>query len=106
MSPGQYILGRFASRATVTENIPARAIDVYLRCAASLVVAVIPFDEVRVDLRRRAQCSEITGVPRTLKRAGEHTSGHKLSQAFAQGSGVVLAGRCQRQVCQPCVLAG
>src|SRR5947207_14846040 len=52
VGPGADLVRRLASRATVAEALPGGALSVDLSAGASLVLSVVPFDQILVDLGR------------------------------------------------------
>src|SRR2546428_8070043 len=49
VSPRSDLFGRLATRTAVAEQLPARALGVDFGAGATLVRAVVPFEEVRLD---------------------------------------------------------
>ena len=105
VGPGGDLLRRFTARTAVRENIPARPRLADVRRAQSLIVAIVPFREIRFNLRRRAQTSQLTGPPRALQRAGQHTRKLKQPQGRSGRARLLLAMRGQRNVGAAGVLA-
>src|SRR5262245_60249717 len=66
------LLGALAAGAAVGEDHPARRALLDLVRRQALVLAVVPFDEVGLDLRAGAEARQVAGDPRALQRAREH----------------------------------
>jgi hypothetical protein len=77
----------------------------YLRGAKPFIVAVVPFDEVRVHLRAIHQSGQLARAARALQGTCENIRKADLAQSFAQSLGVTLTRRRQRQVRKSRVLA-
>ena len=63
------LLRRLAARTAVAEELPVRALRVDLGRGAPLVVAVVPLDEVGVDVGAVAEARQLAGSARALQRA-------------------------------------
>ena len=61
-----------AVRAPVAKQEPARALAKDFAALAPLVVAVVPFEQIRIKLGGVAEPSECAGASRTLKGTGEN----------------------------------
>ena len=72
---------------------------------AALVFAVVPFDQIAIDFRRRAEAGQLAGARRALQRTGEHLGKRHSAQPLAKRAGVPFAALGQRQIGQPGVLA-
>ena len=88
--PGDYPIGsrrdllrRFAARAAIPEDQPARRLFMNFLEGQPLVVPVIPLDEVGLD-DRLADPGSLTRFARPLQRADEHQREHPTAQRRAQ----------------------
>src|SRR5262249_37107965 len=102
---GADLFRRFPPRAAVTEQVPARSRRTNLGGAEALVLAVIPFDQVAIDLGPGPEAGQLAGPGRTPQRTGEDRGERQPFQALAEAAGVALAALGQRQVGPPRMLA-
>src|SRR5262249_67279 len=63
---------RFAPRAAVAKEHPIRAFGANLGSALPLVLAIIPFDQITIDLGASAEAGQFTSSGGPAERAGEH----------------------------------
>src|SRR5262245_39797424 len=92
-------LGRgFAAGAAVAEEPPVGALCVDLGAGATLVAAVVPLDEVAIDLGRRPEARERAGARGALQGAGEDLAEGEALQAAADPPRVLLPALSQRQI--------
>src|SRR5262245_39890487 len=70
--PRTNLLRRLATRAPISEDQPARRRLLDLLGRQSLVVAVVPLDEVGVDDGSIGQARQLAGLSRPLHRAAEN----------------------------------
>src|SRR6516162_3604440 len=45
-----HLVGRFTSRTTVAEQLPGGTLGMNLGCAKTLILAVVPFEQVAIDV--------------------------------------------------------
>src|SRR4029077_2758975 len=69
-----------------------------LGTAATLIIAIVPFDQVPVDFSDSSKASQFTGAPGTLQRAGEHLGEGQSTQPIGEPARVAFATFCQRYV--------
>src|SRR5262245_25388374 len=69
--PRPDLLWRLAARASIRENQPARGDLVDLLRRQSLVLAIVPFDQVGVDDSLIAEARQLAGLSRPPHRAAE-----------------------------------
>src|SRR6185503_5450100 len=101
-----HLLRRLSARAAVAEELPVRALGPDLGAAPPLVRAVVPLDQVLVDLGRGAEPRQLAGAGGALQRAREHPGEGQAAQAVAEPARVTLSALGQREIGQPRVLAG
>src|SRR6267143_673002 len=106
VSPRGDLLWRFAARAAVAEQLPVRAFRTDLDRTATLVLAVVPLDEVVIDFSRRSKAGQFTCPTRALQWTGKHPRKRQFTQPLTKSSGIALATLGQRQIGDACVLAG
>src|SRR5262249_29709332 len=97
---------RLAARAAVAEQLPVGVLLADVGGTPPFILAVVPFDQFRIDHRRRAEAGQLAGPPGALPGAGEDAGGGQPRQPFAEPDGVALAAPGQRDVGQAGVLAG
>ena len=111
VEPGQEVTGtteyggrRFAARAAVVPELPARPLGAYLLGGYALVVAVIPLGQERIDDRRTeaGQPGGVTGAPQRARVDGRELL---LAQPPAERPRPLLTLREKGQVCPGCVFA-
>src|SRR5271156_6149485 len=88
--------GRFPTGATVAEQLPARTLGMDLRGAQTLVFAVIPFDQVMIDIGLIAEASQLAGPRRALRRTGKYPGETPHAERFPELAGVALAALGER----------
>ena len=101
---GSDLFWAFTARAAVAEQVPVRAFRADICTPASFVLAVIPLDQIGVDLRHRAIPCKFASVLRTLQRACKHPRETQPAQALAEPPGSLLAPFRQGKVSEPSVL--
>src|SRR4029077_7947311 len=57
--PNGHLIRRFTSRAAVAEQLPFRALSMDLGGAKPLVLAVVPFQEIAIDVRRVPEAGQL-----------------------------------------------
>ena len=72
--------------------------------AATLIIAIVPFDQIPVDFSDSSKASQLTGAPGTLQRAGKHLGKTQSAQPFLEPARIALATFCERQVSKSRVL--
>src|SRR6266571_2188565 len=97
--------GRFPAGAAVAEEVPARALRVDLGGAHALVVAVIPFEQVTIDLGRGSEAGQFAGPGRALQGAREHLGERVPLQPLPECLRVALAALGQGEIGEAGVLA-
>ena len=68
--PGGDLIRHFAIWAAVTKNAPARPNLANVPGKLTLIVAVSPLRQVRLDLRRGPEPGQLAGSPGALQRTG------------------------------------
>ncbi len=63
-----------------------------------LEAAVVPLDQVRIDLRDRPEAGQLAGPRGALQRAGEDAGEGESPQPLAELAGAFLTGLVQRDV--------
>src|SRR6202041_1890281 len=102
---GAGIRNVFTPGAAVAKKLPVGPLAANLGCCFSVVFAVIPFDQVRVDDRLCSESGQLAGPARTLKRTCEDMRKLQSGQTCAELARVALAAFGEGDIGQPGVLA-
>ena len=105
VGPGGNQCRHFATRTTVPKDIPARSSLSNIGGKQSLVISVVPFSQVGLDRSRRRESGQLTGSPRPLARAGQHSSKPIVAEPWSKFARLLLAAGGQRNVGAAGVLA-
>src|SRR5229473_125231 len=105
ISPRSNLGGRFTSGTAVAEQLPVRALGVDLRSASTLVFAVVPFEQVAINIGLGAEASQFACAGCTPQRTGKYPGETPSPELFPKLVGVALAAVGQRQIGQSGVLA-
>src|SRR5262245_51010985 len=97
---------RLAAGTAVAEELPVGALGVDLGRGPALVVAIVPLDEVAVELGRVREAGELAGARRALERARPYPGEAEPAQPLAEALRVALAALGERKVRAAGVLAG
>src|SRR5436309_3768822 len=103
--PRANLVRRFSSGAAIAKQLPIRALPVDVSGNATLILAIVPFEQVPVDFSRSSKASQLAGPGGTLQGAGQHLGESHSTQPFLQPAGIALATFGERQVGQARVLA-
>ena len=116
VGPGGDVLRRFAVRAAVAEQLPAGPLLQDVPGQLPLEAAVVPLDQVRIDLRDRPEAGQLARLRGTLQRAGEDARRRRTAAAARRAGGRAprrvrsAADRCGRCAgasrSRPCRRAG
>src|SRR5208282_869265 len=98
VGPRADLARRLSSGAAVTEQLPVRALHMDLSGAAALILAIVPLDQVGIDLGRTAKPGQLAGSPRALQGAGEDLGKSESAQPLTEGAGIAFAAFGQGQV--------
>src|SRR5437899_1070766 len=72
--------------------------------AIVIKIAVVPLDQVAIDVGYRTKPRQFTGSSRALQRTRQHFRENRSGQPFSKTSGVALAAFRQRQIGKSCML--
>jgi hypothetical protein len=61
IGPGRDLLRRFSAGTTIAEEFPSGAFREYVNGQTAFVLAVVPFDQIAIDLGGGSKASELTG---------------------------------------------
>src|SRR5262245_43827915 len=106
VGPHGDLVRRFTVGTAVAKQVSLRPLAMDVGAGPSFVAAVVPFEEIGIAFGARAEAGKLTGLGRTLQRAGEHLRECHALEPLGQPTGVLLATRGQRQIRQSRVLAG
>jgi hypothetical protein len=104
VSPHAHLVRRFTARATVAEQLPLRSRSKDLVCAETLVLTVVPFDQIAIDFGNCPEPGQLTCPYRALQWARKHLPEIQSSQSFSQCAGVLLAALRQWKIGKPRML--
>ena len=104
VSPRAHLVRRFTAWATVAEQLPLRPRSKDLVCAETLVLTVVPFDQIAIDFGYGPEPGQLTCPYRALQWARKHLPEIQSSQSFSQRAGVLLAALRQWKIGKPRML--
>jgi hypothetical protein len=76
-----------------------------VRGTATLIFAVVPFEQVPIDLSYRPKASELTSPGGALQWAGKHPNERQTAETLLKPARIVFPTVCERQIGKSCVLA-
>src|SRR5207237_3805176 len=97
---------RFTSGATVAEQVPVRALSVDLGRAETLILAVVPLQQIAINFGYCPEAGQLTGPCRAQQGARKHLREIRSDQSFPERAGVLLVVLRQRQIGKPRMLTG
>jgi hypothetical protein len=103
--PRRDIGGRFAAGTPVAKDIPLRTLGTNFGGAESFVSAIVPFEQIGIDLRAAEQPGKFTGSSRALQWTGPDFTVSYGTKPLADKTGIVLPDRSQGQIGEPGMLA-
>jgi hypothetical protein len=106
ISAGAYFGDRFAARATVSEELPARPLEADLASPPAFVRAVVPFSQVGNDLDAGFEASQLAGAAGTPERADQDAADGRPPEPIAEIGRVPLASIRKGQVGAARMLTG
>ena len=96
----------FAAGATVAEQLPPRTLRAYfLRCAA-LIVAIVPFHQIRIDYRDIAETGQFAGPASAQQGTDENSLEREVFEPIGEVSSHGFSVFSQRKIGQSSVLSG
>jgi len=104
VSPRAHLVRRFTAWATVAEQLPLRPRSKDLVCAETLVLTVVPFDQIAIDFGNCPEPGQLTCPRRALQWARKNLSEIQSSQSFSERAGVLLAALRQWKIGKPRML--
>jgi hypothetical protein len=105
VGPGPDLIRRFSSRAAVAEQLPVGAILENLDGTATLILAVVPFQQIAIDRGLGPEAGQLAGPGGALQGTGEDQSEPQPLQPLSETAGVTLTTIGQGQVGQSRMLA-
>src|SRR6185436_14821766 len=94
-----------ASRTAVAEKFPIGTFRTNLSRTASFVLAIVPFDQVFINVSDWFEAGQFTGPGRTLQGTGQHQGKRQSLEPFTKPSCGALATIGERKIGQPGMLA-
>src|SRR6266576_1868257 len=104
VSPRTHLVRRFTARATVAEQLPLRPRSKDLVRAETLVLTVVPFDQIAIDFGNCPEPRQLTCPCGALQWARKNLSEIQSSQSFSERAGVLLAALRQWKIGKPRML--
>jgi hypothetical protein len=101
---GADLLRRFASGAAIAEQVPVEAFRADFGTAATFIFAVVPLDQVRVDLGHGAKPRQFACPACALQWTGEHVCESQPLEMFAESPSCALAMFGEWEVDKPGML--
>src|SRR5882724_5599518 len=92
------------SGAAVPEQIPIRALLQDLDRAPAFILAIVPFDQIRIGFGLLAETSQLASPDGALQRAGEDLCKAQPAQPRPERPGIGFAALGQRQIGSPGML--
>jgi hypothetical protein len=72
ISPRAHLVGRFASGAPVSEQLPIRSFRMDFGRAATFILAVVPFEQIAIYIGCGAEAGQLTGPSCALQGTGKN----------------------------------
>src|SRR5439155_16685384 len=103
--PRANLFWRFPSGAAIPKQLLIRALPVNVSGKATLILAIVPFEQVPIDFSHSSKASQLAGPGGTLQRAGKYlcesySTNRSLSRR-ALRSPRSVSGRSVSPVCWP-----
>src|SRR5271169_1393213 len=98
VGPRANLARRLSSGTAVTEELPVRALCMDFSRSAAFILAIVPLDQVGIDLGRTAKPGQLAGSSRALQGTGEDSGKSQSAQPLAEGAGIAFAAFGQGQV--------
>jgi hypothetical protein len=99
------LIERFAAGETVAEYLPIGALGANVCSCEAFVIAVVPFDQVAINVSLRAESRQFARARGALEGAGPDACEFHALEALAQAAGVTFSASGQWQVGSPGVLS-
>src|SRR6266404_6728648 len=99
-----HLVRGLASGTAVAEQIPIRALLQDLDSAAAFILAIVPFDQIRIGFGLLADTSQLASPDGALQRAGEDLCKAQPAQPRPERPGIGFAALGQRQIGSPGML--
>ena len=80
------------------KQLPIGTFFVDVSSKATLILAIVPFEQVPVDFSYSSEAGQLAGPGGTLQRAGKHLGESHSAQPFLKPARIALATFCERQV--------
>jgi hypothetical protein len=98
VGPRPDLVRQLPSRAAVAEQLPVRALGTDVGAGETFVRAVVPFEQVRLDLSRGGEAGQLARPDRPLQGAREHPGERQALEPLSELARLDFALRGQRQV--------
>src|SRR5271157_3559279 len=100
-----YFPWRFPAGTAITEQLPIRSAGMDFRTAETFILAVVPFQQVRVYLRGGAKPCQFTSPSRALQGTAKHFVERQTFQTFPELRCISFAALGQRKIGPSSMLA-
>src|SRR5208283_1419843 len=91
--------------AAIAEQFPPGALGEDLSSAQTLVLTIVPFEQVAIDFGLGAKASQLACAARSLQWTGEYVGEGPSSELVTEAAGVALSALSQWQIGKPSMLA-
>src|SRR5207248_7303507 len=88
--PRANLFWQFPSGAAITKQLPIRVLPVNVSGKATLILAIVPFEQVPIDFSHSSKPSQLAGPGGTLQRAGKHLGESYSTQPFLKPACIAL----------------
>src|SRR5947207_3598888 len=95
---GTDLLWRFSVGATVAKQLPAGPLRTNLRRSKTFVIAVVPFDQIAIELCYCTESGQFTGPNGALQGTRENLGENKSRQPLPKSARIAFAAFRQRQI--------
>src|SRR5204863_13887 len=98
LGPVTDLLWRFPVGATVAKQLPAGPLRTNLRRSKTFVIAVVPFDQIAIELCYRAEARQFSGPNGALQRTGQNLGENQSGQPLSKSQRIAFTAFRQRQI--------
>src|ERR1700730_16671532 len=91
VSTRRYVFRRFTSWAAVSKQLPIWAPGTDLGRGETLILAVVPFEQIRIDFGHSPEAGQLTRPGRALQGTRKYLSKIHSAQSLPEGTGILFA---------------
>src|SRR5438094_9387467 len=92
------LLWRFPVGATVAKQLPAGPLRTNLRRSKTFVIAIVPFDQIAIELCYRAEARQFSGPDGALQRTGQNLGENQSGQPLSKSQRIAFTAFRHRQI--------